>query len=284
MPIYYKENTSGQLEEIKSDVYDFSWDVIILTKKEFLEIFEDQQPLIKKIESLKNELTVTNESFEEFIEETKKNEKFLQDLLDSASKEHDHTKKMLLETRKKLEAQESLNHNLVRIMKERANQARGIRPKKDHDGYIVLRSREWLETCEIETWDSEEHRQSYNTDTDKDAARHLGYLVIRKEAVKCWKSEIQTPYNSSLPQQLIEDRIYEDLKNKVLADLNVTQIQIADPSTKGSYVDFGYDEDGNKINGLYQLKYVANYKSGFWELEIYTTGSLEVPEYRRPKK
>ena len=35
---------------------------------------------------------------------------------------------------------EKLNETLISIMKNRANSKRGIKPKKQHDGYIVLRS------------------------------------------------------------------------------------------------------------------------------------------------
>lgn len=35
--------------------------------------------------------------------------------------------------------------NVYRIMRERANAARGIVPKKSHDGYLVLNSRQWKE-------------------------------------------------------------------------------------------------------------------------------------------
>ncbi|MDO5157167.1 MAG: hypothetical protein Q4D51_14520, partial [Eubacteriales bacterium] len=52
----------------------------------------------------------------------------------------------------------------------------------------------------------------------------------------------------------------------------------------GNYYSFGTNEDGYEKNGLYKWKFVANYKSGFWEVEIFTTKSLKVPEYRRPPK
>ena len=52
-------------------------------------------------------------------------------------------KEQLEKVKAELRNEELLNVNFVRIMRERANQMRGIRPKKDHDGYVVLNSREW---------------------------------------------------------------------------------------------------------------------------------------------
>lgn len=36
------------------------------------------------------------------------------------------------------------------------------------------------------------------------------------------------------------------------------------------------------MNGMYKWQYKANYKMGLWEVEIFTTKSLRVPDYRRP--
>lgn len=38
----------------------------------------------------------------------------------------------------------------------------------------------------------------------------------------------------------------------------------------------------NEKNGLYRWVFKANYRTRLWELEIYTTNELTVPEYRLP--
>lgn len=61
--------------------------------------------------------------------------------------------------------------NVYRIMRERANAMRGITPKKQHDGYLVLGSRQW-----------EEKYQS----------------IVAGKRMQCsdtvWKSVLQSPY------------------------------------------------------------------------------------------
>ena len=66
----------------------------------------------------------------------------------------------------------------------------------------------------------------------------------------------------------------------MLEDLNVESRLKGEHN--GVYYDFGINEDGYQKNGLYRWKYLANYRAGLWELEIFTTKSLRVPEYRRP--
>lgn len=45
--------------------------------------------------------------------------------------------------------QETLNKNLLRILKERANAERGIIPKKQHHGYIILCSQQLIKKDNI---------------------------------------------------------------------------------------------------------------------------------------
>lgn len=172
-----------------------------------------------------------------------------------------------------------LYRNMQRIMKERANQTRGIRPKKEHDGYVVLESRQWSERYTEEVWDTKDHKERYDNDKDRRTALKNGYLRIDHKTADVWKSIIQTPYNSSLPINQIRDRIEEEIGD-VLDDINVEEQVI--PEYNGAYYNFGTNEEGYERNGMYRWKYRANYRSGLWELEIFTTKSLRVPEYRRP--
>ena len=66
----------------------------------------------------------------------------------------------------------------------------------------------------------------------------------------------------------------------MLEDLNVESRLKGEHN--GVYYDFGINEDGYKKNGMYRWKYRANYRANLWELEIFTTKSLRVPENRRP--
>lgn len=183
------------------------------------------------------------------------------------------------ELEKQLQSEKFLHRNMMRIMKERSNQSRGITPKKAHDGYIVLESRQWTERYKEDLWDTEDHRERYDTPERRGAAVKKGYLKIIHKVAETWRSTIQTPYDASLPIRQVKSRIEEEI-GSVLEDLNVESRLKGEHN--GVYYDFGINEDGYQKNGLYRWKYLANYRAGLWELEIFTTKSLRVPEYRRP--
>lgn len=82
--------------------------------------------------------------------------------------------------------QETLNKNLLRILKERANAERGIIPKKQHHGYIILCSQQLIK---------------------KDNIKY-------SEAVTAWKTQIQTPYPLNLKSSEIKDQIFKDFVEK----------------------------------------------------------------------
>ena len=67
---------------------------------------------------------------------------------------------------------ERLNRNLLRICTERSNADRNVRPKKQHDGYLVLQSREWRER------------------------------LLDNSILYTWKSVIQTPYDASMEPEI----------------------------------------------------------------------------------
>lgn len=183
------------------------------------------------------------------------------------------------ELKKQLQSEKYLHRNMQRIMRERANQARGITPKKAHDGYVVLESRQWEERYTEESWDTEDHRERYGDPENRGRAIRKGYLKIVHKTAEAWRSTIQTPYDASLPIGQVRNRIEEEI-GEILKDINVeTRLKTA---YNGTYYDFGTNDEGYKKNGMYRWVYKANYRAGLWELEIFTTKSLRVPEHRRP--
>ena len=190
-------------------------------------------------------------------------------------------KEQLEKVKAELRNEKSLNVNLLRIMRERANQARGIRPKKNHDGYIVLGSRQWTEKYTEEVWDSEEHAEKYGNGEYRSHAIKQGYLRLEKKMVNTWRSIIQTPYSASLPVEPVRARVKKEI-GKVSADIGV-EYHI-DETNKDNCHDWQIPDYEECANMLYRAQYSANYKTGFWELTIYTTKSLRVPENRCPVK
>ena len=142
----------------------------------------------------------------------------------------------------RVKAAQDLNSNLKRIARERANQIRGLAPKKVHDGYLVLNSRQWTE-----------------------------HLADGTTGV-AWKSIIQTPYDASIPLEAVKRDIYEDLVEKVLPDIGCSSANPEDQN--GVY-------EGEKGPRMFRWSFSADYGTGLWSIDIYTTEAVSVPPYRR---
>ena len=73
------------------------------------------------------------------------------------------------------------NENLIRIIRERANADRDLRPKRKHDGYVVLRDSE----CDY---------------------------FDNRQRIRAWRAVIETPYPRSIDS--------DDIRNLILMDLD----------------------------------------------------------------
>ena len=176
---------------------------------------------------------------------------------------------------KDLEQQMSLNKHLKRIARERANRDRKIKPKKEHDGYLVLESIQWTEY----------YKYQFTNDEFKNLSKAIqrrypdGYYEKRSASV--WRSVLQTPYDASLPIEQIRDQVEDtDLWYSGILD-SIGCVSMSKNENNGKYSRSFYDT-GDEKNHLYRWDFKANFKSGFWELVIYTTKSLCVPPERRP--
>lgn len=140
--------------------------------------------------------------------------------------------------------QENLNKNLLRIMKERANADREIVPKKKHHGYIILYSQE---------------------------------LYVKQEAYKSstcdepptWKTQVQTPYPINFKSFEIKKQIFEDFEdNGIFAEMGIQTVS-------------DNEETGIKIH---HYLFRANIRTGYWEIEFYTMGEINIPQSMRQSK
>lgn len=172
-----------------------------------------------------------------------------------------------------LQRQKYLNSNLKRIARERANQDRNITPKKEHDGYLVMNSRQWVENYEY-TYTEEEYDA-----LDNQIKKKHPYPYKERRKADVWKSVIQTPYDASIPLDQVKSQIKDELRDVMKSIGCQSRLKT---EYNGVFYDFGTNEEGYPKNGMYKWKYIANYRSGFWEIEVFTTKSLKVPEYRRP--
>ena len=189
-------------------------------------------------------------------------------------KQLDGKEREIKQLQKDIKSADELNRDLLRICKERANATRGICPKKKHDGYIILDSRQWHQR-----YNEELPQNGYEKRTHEWLVAH-DKIVTQNKGTSTWKSRIQTPYDIGMRLENIQSKIEQDLKSSVLEEIGVEQFNCRNENGRFCRV---WDDDGNEKNLLYKWDYKANVCAGMWEVEVYTTLSLAVPEYRRPR-
>lgn len=152
---------------------------------------------------------------------------------------------------KKADEESKLNNNLLRIMTERANADRELRPKKQHSGFVVLTSSE---------------RETQYADHYKN-----------KKKTRIWETVIQSPYSVDIAADSVCVRAKSTLfDNKKAADLGITGIYLG----KKDEAIGGRDNAAHNI--VFDFKLRANYRSGYWELILAHTKPLGlVPEDMR---
>ena len=292
MPRFYKKTALGFMSEAE-DPDDSEVTEVRLTADEFQRLREQiarfrKEAEVARSDAARQELDARRRIDRELTDHKRKVDAQADSIVAEARREVEvcelvieSQKEQLEKVKAELRNEKSLNTNLVRIMRERANRARGIRPKKNHDGYIVLGSRQWTEKYTEEVWDSEEHAEKYGNGEYRSHAVKQGYLRLEKKMVNTWRSIIQTPYSASLPVEPVRARVKKEI-GKVSADIGV-EYHI-DEANKDNCHDWQIPDYEECANMLYRAQYSANYKAGFWELTIYTTKSLRVPENRCPVK
>ena len=292
MPRFYKKTALGFMSEAE-DPDDPEVTEVRLTADEFQRLREQiarfrKEAEVARSDAARQEVDARRRIDRELTDHKRKVDAQADSIVAEARREVEvcelvieSQKEQLEKVKAELRNEKSLNVNLLRIMRERANQARGIRPKKNHDGYIVLGSRQWTEKYTEEVWDSEEHAEKYGNGEYRSHAIKQGYLRLEKKMVNTWRSIIQTPYSASLPVEPVRARVKKEI-GKVSADIGV-EYHI-DEAKKDNCHDWQIPDYEECANMLYRAQYSANYKAGFWELTIYTTKSLRVPENRCPVK
>ena len=152
---------------LRDDIQRFSRECVDLHRK--------LQENLKTIESLKSELAVAEGTIKDLSLQKDELEQSMTTLGEKIAELTDD-----------LAHAESLNVNLKRICRERANQARGL--IKNEDGYLVLIAQEWREKAQ------------------------------NGQLIRGYKSTIQSPLDAGMDDETAKRQIFEDLVNGVLAD------------------------------------------------------------------
>ncbi|MBN1050414.1 hypothetical protein EXM65_18910 [Clostridium botulinum] len=224
---------------------------VILTVEEYANILKQVRTAEYTAENIKitanNQIKVYKKQSDEIIEKEKEN--FQNEI---CSIQYD-----LTIANREIDRLSNLNANLLRISRERANSKRGLKPKKAHHGYIVL-------------------------DSQQNYYNHRWYNGRKSvvDSFPCWKVRIQSPYDCSIPFNIITKNIKEDLLI-FGTSLGIKRIykNIEDKSIKD--IRAFWDKEDNFI---FKTNYKSNYKAGLWEIEYWVRGSITVPEDMRVKQ
>lgn len=223
---------------------------IILTLEEYNILVRDlriaQDEIQSTIASANSKIVAYKKKAEELIKQERDNTKRC---IEASQRD-------LKEAQNEIDRLNDLNANMLRIAKERANARRGLKPKKIHNGYLVL--------------DSSQHNYIF---------RYWMKSKSYTDEFSCWKVRIQSPYDSSIPYGTITKNIYEDLRKVFGGSLGIDSICDVD---KVNYDDFRKMWDSGK-NIIFKTLYKANIKSGLWEIEYLVKSDINVPEDMRKK-
>lgn len=181
-------------------------------------------------------------------------DKAAQEAVDKANQVNAKLRETLADAKHKIEYEQNLNKNLLRINKERSNAERHLQPKKKHTGYVVMQSQQ----------------------------RDVRYATGRKTAVyTAWETVIQSPYTVDLPAVQAKTQIQRDLM-PAGGDWPICAIGIEGYC----YADLGKVltvQERKDVNTIYNAHYRANYKTGYWDVIYLHTQTLgPVPKEMRP--
>lgn len=166
----------------------------------------------------------------------------------------DGIKNELEEAQKKADRFERLNENLRRIVTERANVDRNLRPKKQHTGYVVVSSTEKAYRYKVD-------RQNWKT-------------------VMLWETVLETPYSIDFTEEQARELTKELTGNGGRSAWLVAQVGI-NASYAGEYEDMLAEKEWSaqqkkEMNIMLKRRLRANYKTGYWEVIFSHTKPLGV--------
>lgn len=208
---------------------------------------------LDEYQALRDQITRLQYEYKQAIEKERQNaNKSIESIKKQAQERIESIQRDLDSAKVEIDRLNDLSANLKRIMRERANAKRGLRPKKVHHGYMILDS------------------QQYNY-----IFRHRGKAT--SDNYPCWKVRIQSPYDCSIPYGAVVKDIQNDLVKVFGVSLDVQSVTSVENL---SYDDFKKMWDSDK-NFIFKTSYKANVRSGFWEVEYLVKSSITIPEDMR---
>lgn len=178
-------------------------------------------------------------------------EKAVKKIQDDAAQKIEKLQNKVETERAGKEYQIGLNLNFKRIARERANADRGIKPKKERSGYVVLSSRQ--------------KKYKYKENRHDMAEVYL------------WETVIQTPYVVSFTAEQAMTETQELFARDGQGDWMIGRLGIAG-EYDGKYEDMLADPRCTTwmdSNIIVEKIFNANVKAGYWEIIITHTNPLD---------
>lgn len=246
MPRFVKERLLGGFADISGDQNNPECTHVLLTKEEYMRFLQEKA-------RAEQEKRFIEFDANEKIRKTKQDADYRVAAAEKFAKEKIQQVEQELDVERSESAyQRSLNENLLRISRERANADRRLQPKKEHTGYVVVSSAE------------KEH--SY---------RYCG----KAKKVLLWETVLQSPYSVDFTEEQARHQMQELFKRGENGRWLISQIGI-NASTDGGYAHLISDPKTRAElavrNFLLDKRLRANYRAGYWEIIFLHTKPLSV--------
>lgn len=202
---------------------------VILTLNEYKKIVRERDEAIRTV-------GIERQNADRQMNEEKKNAAYqIRQVRDQAVKEIAEMQGALAQAQKDVAYQRHLNENLLRISRERANVDRGLKPKKEHTGYVVMNMQE-------------KKLQRKNS---------RGYYTIT-----LWETVLQSPYSVDFTEEQARYQIHEDLmQHEDGKEWALSRIGICEKPDPKFCDPFEYNEIMENENVLVRYQLRANYQA-----------------------
>lgn len=248
----YNENEHEYAEKLEKIVFNLKKE-----NEKIYEIQKENREYISKIDYLESKIKElenkeVNFDINKLENEIDKNNNLINQL--------NKAKKIINNLKDDIKVEKAKNDNLMRIMRERANAKRGLKPKKEHDGYIPLFNKETVFCFKYKKLNK---------------IQSINYNV--------WKLKLETPYSSKLELDFIVKDIenyllhsYQDLKFDILSRFNFNSlVEKENINDVKRFKDIMKNTD--KVY-VFNIKYEVNFKKGLWEIELLSNREIKIRE------
>ena len=255
MPRFVKERLLGGFADISGDQNNPECTHVLLTKEEYMRLLQEKAKAEQEKRFAEGEAREKIRMAEQELEyRTAAAEKFAKEKIQQVEQKLDAE-------RSESAYQRSLNENLLRISRERANADRRLRPKKEHTGYVVVSS----------------------------AEKEISYKDYygKNKKVMLWETVLQSPYSVDFTEEQARHQMQELFNRGENGRWLISQIGI-NASTDGGYAHLISDPKTRAElavrNFLLDKRLRANYRAGYWEIIFLHTKPLSVvPKNMRAK-